>query len=100
MKVSTDLPVEIHRFVYVKNHHFIELEDKEGNRTKLNASGILIGDCQSCKEKCIALTNNGNMACTHCGGPVKWAWNKPQLAFIPESESTFLGWNVKEPGKS
>lgn len=100
MKVVTDLPPQIKAFSYVKNHHFVALEDTDGNKTKLNASGVLIGDCVECKEKCIALTNTGNMTCTHCGGAVKWAWNKPQLAFIPEHESMFMGFAAKKDNGS
>lgn len=92
MKISADLPSFAHSFRYVKNHHWIEIEDKDGNKTKLNATGILVGACADCKERCVALTNQGNMTCTHCGGSVAWAWSRPQLAFVPEKESTFLGW--------
>jgi hypothetical protein len=89
MKVITCLPAKIKAFSYVKNHHYVALEDVHGNKTKLNATGILVGDCVECKEKCLALSHQGNMNCTHCGGVVKWAWHKPQLAFIPENESMF-----------
>lgn len=85
------LPPGIKGVRYVKNHHFIELEDDKGNKTKLNASALLVGSCTDCKETCFAATNSGNMTCTHCGGPVKWAWSRPQLSFIPEHESQFMG---------
>jgi len=94
VKITTNLPDDVHGIVYVKNTHFIELEDDKGNRTKLNASGLLIGQCQECKERVVALTNQGKMTCTHCGSAVKWAWTRPQLAFVPEHESKFLGWDA------
>lgn len=100
MRVTTALPEEVHGFRYVKNHHYIELEDKAGNRVRLNASAILIGVCDACKEKCVALTNMGDMRCTHCGGEVKWAWHRPQLAFIPEKASSFLAFDTDKATES
>lgn len=97
-KITARLPPNIKKFSWTRNHHFLELEDEKGNRTKLNASGVLIGSCLSCKERCLALTNQGNMSCTHCGGAVKWAWTKLQLAFIPEHESKFMG--IHEPPRN
>ncbi len=75
----------------MKNHHFIELEDSKGNKVKLNASGLLVGNCTECEMQVFAISNSGHMACTHCGGAVKWAWSKPQLSFIAEHESEFMG---------
>ena len=91
LKLTTSLPNEVKSMCYVKNHHYIELEDCDGNKVKLNAIGILVGTCISCKCQCVALSNQGNMWCTHCGGPVKWSWTKPQISFLPEHESKFMG---------
>lgn len=94
MIVTTNLPAEVKGFHFVKNHHFVELEDHAGNKIKLNADAILLGQCTACQERVVALSNNGAMMCTHCGGNVKWSWSRPQLAFIPEEESKFMGWAV------
>jgi hypothetical protein len=93
------LPPGIKAVRYVKNHHFIELEDDKGNKTKLNASALLVGSCTSCKETCFAASNQGSMTCTHCGGAVKWAWSRPQLSFIPEHESEFMGVDIHKNKK-
>jgi len=92
VKIVTSLPASVKGFHFVKNHHFVELEDSEGNKIKLNAAEILVGTCTGCTQQCVALVNSGAMMCTHCGGNVKWAWSRPQLAFIPEHESQFMGW--------
>lgn len=97
--VRASLPKGIRSFTWVRNHHYVELEDANGNRVKLNADAVLIGECEACKERCIALSNTGAMMCTHCGGCVRWAWSKPQLAFIPEQESKFMGWAVHKNPK-
>lgn len=91
--VKTFMPPSVRAVKWVRNHHFIELEDEHGNATKLLAGGVLLGECAACQAACIALQNNGKMRCTHCGGAVKWQWAKPQLAFIPEHESQFFGWD-------
>jgi hypothetical protein len=91
VKISASLPNEVKSISYFKNHLGIILEDHEGNTTKLNATGVLIGKCGACEAMCVALSSMGDMKCTHCGGAVKWAWHKPQIAFLPESASGFLG---------
>ncbi len=100
-RVTASLPECVRSFAWIRNHHYVVLEDQEGNTTKLDATALLLGTCVECEEKVVALTNSGAMMCTHCGGCVKWAWSKPQLAFIPEHESKFMGWaehkNKKEP---
>lgn len=74
-------------------NHYVELTDDKGNAIRLTASGVLLGKCAECIEIVVALSNIGMMRCTHCGGAVKWQWAKPQLAFLPEEESKFLGWD-------
>lgn len=86
-------PEGVRSFAWHRNHHFVELEDRDGNRTKLDAGGVIIGICDMCQARLIAFSHSGAMACTHClSTNVKWAWMKPQLAFIPEQESQFMGW--------
>lgn len=89
--VSTQLPEHVRSFEWVRNHHYVALKDMDGEEIKLDATTILLGDCTACKEKVVALTNNGMMTCTHCGGAVKWRYTRPQLAFIAEHESRFMG---------
>lgn len=96
VKLTAVLPPNVKGLRYVKNHHFIELEDSKGNKIKLNASGILVGLCADCNTTVFALHNAGLMACTHCSGRVKWAWSKPQLSFIAEHESEFMGMDKGE----
>lgn len=101
VKLTVVLPPSVKGVTYVKNHHYIELEDTAGNKIKLNASGILVGKCDECKTTVFALHNSGLMACTHCSGAVKWAWAKPQLAFVAEHESEFMGMDAgKNPPRS
>ncbi len=90
MKISINLPDEVKGVTYVKNHHWVELEDIHGNKTKLTASALLMGHCKACKEVNIALAKMGNMQCTYCGSGVDWLWTRPQLAFIPQKESDFI----------
>lgn len=95
MKVTADLPHEWKGFNYVKNHHFIQIEDQHGHSTKLNATGVLVGTCQEagCGQENLALHMMDEMACTYCRSKnVKWKWHRPQLAFIPEQESEFVAW--------
>lgn len=91
ISAKAHMPASIRKFSWTRNHHFIELEDEQGNTVKMLAGGILAGECTECKAAVIALQHSGSMRCTHCGGAVKWAWSKPQLAFIPEHESEFFG---------
>ena len=90
-RISTHLPATVRSFTWVRNHHYVELEDVDGERTRLDATTILLGDCTVCKERVVALTNNGEMTCTHCRGAVKWRYARPQVAFIAEHESRFMG---------
>jgi hypothetical protein len=91
VSAKAHLPPTVRAFTWVRNHHFIELEDEHGNKSKMLAGGILAGECIECKAAVLALQHSGAMRCTHCSGAVKWQWSKPQLAFIPEHESEFFG---------
>jgi|SRR6185369_15689979 len=94
MKLSADLPHEtIRSLVYVKNHHYIELEDHKGNRTKLNATALNVGVCQLCHA--MVATDRGvdpDTPCMHCKGKMTWKWSRPQLAFVAEKETDFVAW--------
>jgi len=90
MKLAADLPQHVHLMKYVKNHHYIELEDKEGNKHKVNATGLLKGECQACHYVFYSDTNRGDIVCPACQSPgVVWHWGRLQLCFIPEEPSDF-----------
>jgi hypothetical protein len=93
MKVSAFLPSQIRGFRYVTNHHYVELEDKEGNVVKLPAKTLLKVACD--RSPCgfsffveSETTFNLPVQC-HCGGKLVHAWGSGQLAFVPEGESRF-----------
>lgn len=89
MKIQTHLPDDIHAFRYVKNSHYIELEDSNKNVIKLVAKSMVKGVCTKCNETIWAETRSGLMRCPHCVSNVKWVWGKAQLVFVPEEESEF-----------
>lgn len=99
MIVTVNVPTAVKGFRFLKNHHFVELQDADGNKIVLDADTILLGDCTACQAKVAAFTNAGTMTCTHCGGAVKWRYVRPQLAFIAEHESKFMGWDA-EPSET
>lgn len=92
VKIETHLPEKIHGVTYVTNTHFLKLHDDAEHELKLNAVGVLRGDCDDCKAELLALERSGDMVCTHCrSSSVKWRWLKLQLAFLPEHESQYMG---------
>ncbi len=97
--VTANIPTSVRRFSWVRNHHYVELEDEQGNKAKLHAGGMLRGVCTKCNELNYAASNQGAMICTHCLGPVKWQWTKPQIAFMPEHEATFFGFDGPSASK-
>ncbi len=97
--VTAKVPTSVRSFKWVRNHHYVEVEDEDGNKTKLHAGGMLRGVCTKCAEINYAATNQGAMVCTHCLAPVKWQWTKPQIAFIPEHEAQFFGFDTPQKGK-
>lgn len=72
---------------------FVELTDNKGQVIRLRGSGLILGTCDVCQQMCAAFQNEGQMRCTHCGGPVLWQWTKPQLSFIPDGPSEYQGWD-------
>lgn len=93
MKLQTNLPPRVHALAYVKNSHFLEIEDDDGNRTKVSATGIVKYECTGCKFKFFVLTNHGEISCPLCrqNGAAKPQWMTPQLSFVPEKQSDFKG---------
>ena len=92
MKLTTNFPPEVHAITYVKNSHFLELEDDDGNRTKLDASGVVRYVCEKCGFIFLAFENHGNLSCPDCGelGASKPTWMVPQISFVPEKETPFM----------
>ncbi len=90
MKLTTDLPEEIKSFSYVKNHHYIELEDNSGHKHKVMATGLRKGICQRCSFIFYSEINPGDIRCPVCVSlSVEWTWGNLQLCFIPETPSMF-----------
>lgn len=95
--VSANLPPNIRAFTWVRNHHYVKLEDEQGNEVKLHAGGLLRGVCVSASQHVVfAATHEGAMICPHCLSAVKWQWTKPQIAFVPEHEATFMGFDAPQ----
>jgi hypothetical protein len=91
MIVRTSLPSSIRSFKYVKNHHYIELEDEHGNKIRLIAMSLLKGTCTHCNNDVYVKTRIGAMTCPHClVASVNWVWGDAQLSFVPEKESAFV----------
>lgn len=93
--VTVSVPDTVRSSKWVRNHHYVELEDERGATIKLHAGGVLRGVCVDCKEVAFVMTEQGAMVCPHCTGKMKWAWNKLQLAFLPEEESRFRGFDAE-----
>jgi hypothetical protein len=74
---------------YVKNHHYIELEDDEGNTYRVMATDLIRGVCIGCKMSFYVEARYGEMCCPHCRGGVNWVWGDAKLAFVPEVGSQF-----------
>lgn len=90
LEVRAVLPREIRSFLYVRNHHYIELTDAEGHTIKLVAKSMIRGDCKACSQPVYVESRIGAMTCPHCFGSIGWVWGKAQMAFVPEVESEFI----------
>lgn len=99
-KLTLALPDWVHAFRYVRNCHYIELEDKEGNKARLEARTLLRVECSTggCPTRLYVDWVPGTEPttlgvppnCLHCGGMLRVAWGTGQLAFVPEGETTFV----------
>jgi len=88
--LHTHVPDWVKGFRYVKNHHFIELEDKHGNVHRLAALSLIKGVCTACGGEVFVRSRLGAMVCPHCAcGEMNWVWGTAQLSFVPELESNF-----------
>ena len=93
MKLITNFPSEVHAVTYVKNSHYLELEDDDGHCTKLDASGVVKYTCEKCGFLFLTFENHGDITCPSCAeqGAAKPVWYVPQLSFVPERECEFAG---------
>jgi hypothetical protein len=91
MQFTYKMPDDVRGVRYVANHHYVELEDKQGRKSKMPATAVL--KCVCIGEHCGAVffvsSNMGSLNCPHCGGPTTKIWGKMQIGFIPEDESDF-----------
>jgi hypothetical protein len=91
MTIRANLPVGWKVLNYKPNHHYIELEDDEGNTHRLLATDLIKGICSTCKQAIYVETRIGAMACPHCiTGVVTWVWGNVKLSFVPEPGSRFV----------
>jgi len=92
MKITYQGPEGIKSFRYGPNHHYVELEDPDGNTAHLPATDIMKIDCSSCDMSFFVKSNYGLRTCVYCSAPAEQlnkSWGKMQVAFIPEDESAF-----------
>lgn len=88
MKIRTHLPRWL-GFKYMPNHHYVELEDSDGNKAHLPAHGIMHHDCNACRAKWWTESNVCSF-CPSCGSQdVSKKWGRLQVAFMPEAETDF-----------
>lgn len=74
---------------YVANHHYVEIEDPNGEVVRLPATSLVKGECRDCSQVFFVESRLGAMTCPHCGGGVSWVWGRARLAFIAEAEAHF-----------
>lgn len=91
MRLRANLPPGWRVVNYVANHHYIELEDDQGNTYKVMATDLIKGTCTSCKNSIYVESRIGAMACPHCqSGTVNWVWGEAKISFVPEPHSRFI----------
>jgi len=89
IRIRTHLPKTV-GFKYKPNHHFVELEDSEGNVAHLPAHGVMAHGCGDCNMQWLTMTNMCSF-CPSCGSSnVVRRWGALQVAFVPEKESSFI----------
>ena len=91
-KIRTHLPEDIHGVRYVKNTHFLEIEDDKERVWRGGATGVVKYVCKVCKGFLYSPSNYGRIPCNlpGCGqSMMDPQWHKPQLSFVPEEVSDF-----------
>lgn len=97
VKVTYEGPAR--SFKYVKNHHYIELEDADGHRIRLVARTLMKVECVNpeCTSTLLIDWKPGAQEstlgvpamCLHCGSSMEYSWGRGQLTFVPEGESAY-----------
>lgn len=90
MKIETSLPDEINAFQYVKNSHYIKMQDNEKREIKLCAKQVMRGECPKCRYSYYTEMPPQDEHCPRCLTAMTWAWGRAQISFIPEDESDFM----------
>ncbi len=100
LKITTHLPNEIHSITYVKNSHWIELEDHDGVKHKMHDNGMVRYECSDpdCGFACLTFTSHGEILCPLCSGPLVPVWHRMQVCFVPEKESAFAMPQTRKDG--
>jgi len=89
IEIESNIPGAVKEFTYVKNHHYLRLKDDKGNETKLLENGVIRYWCVSCTNVWFQPSDLATV-CPNCkGSKISKQWMKPQLALIPEDESSF-----------
>lgn len=88
-RVRAQLPLGYKLRDYVPNHHYVEIEDPNGNVHHMPAVELIEGKCRTCSQVFFVKTRQGDMTCPHCRGGVDWVWGEARLAFVPETAAHF-----------
>lgn len=96
--IESNIPNDVKSFEYGKNHHYLRLQDGDGNETVMVEYGLIKYQCEKCRFIFFALTHQANH-CARCGySGLKPQWTRPQVALVPEQESDFK-MSVKKDGE-
>ena len=90
MRFEVNLHEDVRGCEYVKNHHYIKLTDKNGNKLILNPISMVKYTCVACNHIFFAEFNSGGASCPFCIGETEAQWGSMQLCFVPEDESEFI----------
>jgi len=87
--LTSNIPGTVKVFRYVKNSHYLSLQDHEGNETTLLEHGVIAYTCGACGLRWWTESNTSTI-CPSCAcSDISQVWVKPQVALIPELESGF-----------
>ena len=87
--ITTDIPGEVKSFHYVRNHHYLKLQDREGNEALLLEYGVIMYSCEACGFRWWSEENRAAVCPCCCCEEIKQQWVSPQVALLPEKESGF-----------
>ena len=92
MRITTNLPPEIHSIKYVKNSHWIELEDNDGRVHRVHDNGMVRYECKNkdCGFAMMTWQNRGSLLCPACQtARLEPVWQRLQVCFVPQKETDF-----------